>query len=139
MASSTNILKTGLTPQQEDFAKLYATEVEFFGNGVESYMEVYEIDKSKSNWYKTACSAASRLLRNVKVCQRINDLLEAGGLNDQFVDKQLGFLITQHSDFSNKLGAIKEYNQLKQRVMKKLDITSGGKPIGETLDDLENE
>ena len=113
--------KTELNPQQEKFCKLYATDVEFFGNGVETYLEVYDIDKSKPNWYKTACSAASRLLSNVRVCERINGLLEAGGLNDMFVDKQLGFLITQHSDFTNKLGAIKEYNKLRQRIIDKID------------------
>lgn len=121
--------ETKLVPLQERFCELYATDREFFGNGVETYLEVYDIDKSKANWYKTACSAASRLLSNVKVCERINALLEAGGLNDQFVDKQLGFLITQHSDFSNKLGAIREYNKLKQRIIEKQDVTSGGKPI----------
>lgn len=120
---------TKLKLRQEKFCQLYATDKEFFGNGVETYLEVYEIDKTKPNWYKTACSAASRLLSSVKVCQRINDLLEEGGLNDVFVDKQLGFLITQHSDFTNKLGAIKEYNKLKQRITDKADLTSGGKPI----------
>ena len=114
-----------LNLKQEEFCQLYATEEEFFGNGVETYLEVYEIDKTKPNWYKTACSAASRLLRNGKVCQRINTLLEEGGLNDQFVDKQLVFLITQHSDFTNKLGAIKEYNKLKQRITDKLEHSGG--------------
>ncbi len=82
---------------------------------------MYDIDRSKSNWYKTACSAASRLLRNVKVLERINELLENNVLNDQFVDKQLGLLITQNADFSNKLGAIREYNKLRQRIVDKLD------------------
>jgi hypothetical protein len=115
--------------RQKRFCKLYATDKEYFGNGVETYLEVYEIDRSKPNWYKTACSAASRLLSNVKVCARINELLEEGGLNNEFVDKQLLFLVTQHADFTNKLGAIKEYNKLKQRITDKTDITSGGKPI----------
>lgn len=114
---------------QEEFCQLYATDKEFFGNGVETYLEVYEIDKSKPNWYKTACSAASRLLSNVKVITRINEILEAGGLNDAFVDKQLQFLLTQHADFGNKLGAIKEYNKLKQRITEKIDHTTAGKPI----------
>jgi hypothetical protein len=50
-------------------------------------------------------------LRNVKVSERINELLEQGGLNDHFVDKQLSFLIAQHADFKSKLGAIREYNK----------------------------
>ena len=118
-----------LNPQQERFCQLYATDKEFFGNGVETYLEVYEIDRHKPNWYDTACACASRLLSNAKVIDRINQLIEEGGLNDAFVDKQLRFLITQHADFRSKLGAIAEYNKIKQRIIKKFDLTSGGKPI----------
>ena len=118
-----------LKKKQERFCELYATNREFFGNGVESYLEVYDIDRTKPNWYKTACSAASRLLSNVRVCERINSLLENGGLNDLFVDKQLGFLITQHCDFTNKLGAIREYNKLKNRVTERFDHTTKGEKI----------
>lgn len=118
-----------LNPKQELFCKLYATETEFFGNGVQSYIEAYEPDQTKPNWYKSACSSASRMLSNVKLVTRINEILEQTGLNDTFIDKQLSFLITQHADFTNKLGAIKEYNKLKQRIVDKKDITSGGKPI----------
>lgn len=127
--SEETIKTEGLNLKQEEFCRLYATEREFFGNGVESYMEVYDIDTSKPNWYKSACAAASRLLSNVKVSKRINELLEEQGLNDVFVDKQLKFLLTQHADFKSKLGAIKEYNKLKQRITEKIDHTSGGKPI----------
>lgn len=118
-----------LNPKQELFCKLYATDREFFGNGVQAYIEAYEPDQSQKNWYKTACVCASQLLSNIKVCERINELLEQGGLNDQFVDKQLTFLVTQHADFKSKLGAIKEYNALKARVTKKLDVTSKGESI----------
>lgn len=114
--------KDELNPKQELFCKLYASEKEFFGNGVESYIEVYKPDTTKPNWYKTACSSASQLLSNIKVCTRINSLLEEGGLNDQFVDKQLTFLITQHSDFGSKMSAIREYNSVKQRVTKKIQL-----------------
>lgn len=118
-----------LNLKQERFCQLYATERDFFGNGVECYLEVYDVNRSKPNWYKTACAAASRLLANVKVYERINQILEEQGLNDSFVDKQLLFLITQHADFKSKLGAMREYNKLKQRITEKTDITSGGKPI----------
>lgn len=111
-----------LNQRQEKFCKLYATEREFFGNGVESYLAVYKIDKSKPNWYKTACAAASALLSNPKVIKRISDLLTTEGLNDANVDKQLNFLIGQFSDYRSKLGAIKEYNTLKQRITEKKEI-----------------
>ena len=126
---------TKLNLDQEKFCKIYATEEEFFGNGAQSYIEVYKPDTSKPNWYKTACSSASQILSNIKVCNRINELLEEGGLNDQFVDKQLKFILTQHSDFSNKLGAIREYNKLKQRITEKKEIKVEG--MGGLLDKLE--
>jgi len=116
--------------RQEKFCQLYATDVEFFGNGVETYLEVYDIDRNKPNWYKTACSAASRLLSNVKVIDRISEILEEQGLNDAFVDKQLKFLLTQYADFGAKLGAIREYNKLKQRIVDRTDITSQGDKLG---------
>lgn len=118
-----------LTQRQERFCQLYATDKEFFGNGVETYVEVYDVDKTKPNWYKSACSSASRLLSNVKVCERINEILEETGFNDVFIDKQLSFLITQHADFTNKLGAIKEFNKLKQRIVERTDITTNGKEL----------
>lgn len=125
---------SNLLPKQELFCQLYATHQEFFGNGVQSYIEAYEPDTTKPNWYKTACSAASRLLSNVKVIERINAILEETGLNDAAVDKQMAFLITQHADFTNKLGAIKEYNKVKGRIIDKKDITSkGDKVVGITF------
>lgn len=111
-----------LNPKQEKFANLYATDKEFFGNGVQSYIEAYDPDTSKSTWYKTACISASQLLSNIRVCTRITQLLEEGGLNDQHVDKQLLFIITQFDDKSTKLAAIREYNKLKQRINEKTDV-----------------
>jgi len=122
-----------LNPRQELFCKLYATDREFFGNGVQSYIEVYEPDQSKPNWYKSAQGSASRLLSNAIVYNRINELLEEGGLNDAFVDKQLLFLISQQSDFTNKATAIREYNKLKQRIVDRLDHTSKGKELSPLL------
>lgn len=111
-----------LKARQEKFCQLYAKDVDFFGNGVAAYLEVYDVDKSKPNWYKTACAAASRLLSNVKVCERINEIMEECGFNDIAVDKQHAFLIAQHEDKHVKLGAIKEYNKLKQRIIEKVEV-----------------
>lgn len=124
---------TKVNPTQELFCQYYATETEFFGNGVQSYIEAYEPDQSKANWYKSACSSASRLLSDVKVIGRINEILEETGMNDVHIDKQLSFLITQHADFTNKLGAIKEYNKLRQRIIEKQDITSDGEKLNITI------
>lgn len=119
-----------LNEKQEMFCQLYTSSKEFFGNGVQAYLEVYDIDQSKPNWYKTACANASRLLSNEKVCLRINEMLESNGLSNEFVDKQTLFLITQHADFGNKLGAIREYNKLKGRITEKYEH---GNPAGQTF------
>lgn len=119
-----------LNPKQELFCQLFASDREFFGNGTQSYIEAYDIDVTKSKGaYASARTCAYRLLTNVDILDRINELLEEGILNDQFVDKQIAFLIAQNAELGTKLGAIREYNALKQRVTKKLDITSGNKPI----------
>lgn len=111
-----------LTPRQEKFCQLYATDSSCFGNWVTTYLEVYDIDRTKPNRYKTACAWASRMLSNVKVYTRINDLLDEYWLNDTFVDKQTLFLISQQSDFTAKSKMITEYNKIKWRITNKLDL-----------------
>lgn len=111
-----------LNAKQELFCQLYASDREFFGNGVQSYIEAYEPDQSKPNWYRTARSRASELLTSPNVLRRIDEIFEAHGLNDQFVDKQLEKLIVQDADFTNKLAAIREYNKLKQRITEKKEV-----------------
>lgn len=121
-----------LNPKQETFCNLYATDRSFFGNGVQAYIEAYDPDQSRGNWYKSAQASASRLLSNVIILARINELLELHGLNDTFVDKQLELLITQNADTKTKLGAIKEYNNLKTRITKNIDIKSDGEKVAVT-------
>ena len=106
-----------LTPRQLKFIELYCSD--FLGNWVQAYLEVYDIDKTKPWWYKTACASASRLLSNAKVYKKINQMLEEAWLNDNFVDKQMLFLISQHSDLWVKARMIEAYNKLKQRFVEK--------------------
>lgn len=110
-----------LNLQQEEFCKLFALgDKEVFGNGTLCYLQVYGaehlIKYKKPMNYMVAGAAASRLLKKVKIINRINTLLEEGGFNDQNVDKQHLFLINQYGDLKSKLGAIKEYNVLKKRI-----------------------
>jgi hypothetical protein len=121
--------KPKLNLSQEAFCQLYASDREFFGNGVQSYIEAYNIDTSKPGAYNGARSSAHKLLTNAHILARINEILEMDGLNDAFVDKQLTFLVTQNADLSTKARAINEYNKLKSRITDKIDHTSGGKPI----------
>ena len=115
--------------KQKRFCHLYCSCVEFFGNGVQAYVEAYNVDQCKPNWYKTAKAAASRLLANVNLLYYMDQLLEADSLNDAFVDKQIRFLITQNADFTAKMHAIREYNKLRSRVNKKIDVTTKGENL----------
>ena len=110
-----------LNPKQSYFCELYASSEEFFGNGVQSYIEAYE-PRKVGNWYNSARASASENLTKPNILAYIDYLLELRGLNDQYVDKQLEFLVTQHADFKAKLGAIKEYNALKNRIKRELDV-----------------
>lgn len=114
-----------LTPQQEMFCQLYASDREFFGNGVQSYIEAYGIDMSRRGAYATARSGAHENLTKPYILERIEEIFEAHGLNDQFVDKQLEKLICQDADFKSKLGAIQEYNKMKGRIINRQQIDGG--------------
>jgi hypothetical protein len=112
-----------LTEKQELFCQLFASDREFFGNGVQSYTEAYDINLSEKGAYKVAQASASRLLSNAIITTRINEIFEARGLNDTFVDKQLEKLITQDAEFSTKIKAIAEYNKLKARITDRSEVT----------------
>lgn len=113
-----------LTPKQKRFCELYVSK-EFFANGTESYIESYNVDTKDKGAYQSAKSSASRMLTNDNVLNYINHLLDLSGLNDEFVDKQLTFIITQNAELSTKLGGIREYNKLKKRIEERLkqDVT----------------
>lgn len=118
-----------LTAQQERFCQLYASDREFFGNGTQSYLEAYGLDKNDKKSCASARSGAWENLTKPYIIERINEIFEAHGLNDTFVDKQLEKLIVQDADFSTKMKAITEYNKLRQRITEKKDITSDGEKI----------
>jgi phage terminase small subunit len=117
-------INNDLTVEQADFCKLYVTK-EFFGNGTEAYIEAYSVDVSKKGAYEAARSSASRLLTKANILNRINELLDNEGLNNEFVDKQLLFVLTQNADFGAKIQAIKEYNKIKNRITDKLELSGG--------------
>lgn len=118
-----------LNEKQELFCQYFASDREFFGNGVQSYIEAYDLDITKKGAYNVAKANAHRLLTKADITTRINEIFEASGLNDTFVDKQLEKLIIQDAEMGTKLNAIKEYNALKQRITKHIDIKSDGKPL----------
>lgn len=112
----------GMTLQNKKFAELYTSDTEFFGNGVQSYAEAYDIDLVTKGNYKTAQVNASRLLSNAIILDYMNKLLDEMGLNDIHVDKQLAFLITQNAELGVKMSAIREFNKLRQRIEEKTKV-----------------
>lgn len=110
-----------LNPLQELFCRLYTRHWETYWSWVKAYAEAYWVEISSSKGYKVAQAASSRLLSKVIVSSRINEYLQDEVLNDSVVDSQLAYLITQHDEKWAKLGAIKEYNALKQRITQKIE------------------
>jgi len=108
----------------ERFCRIYTTESEFFGNGVNSYIQAYDLDESEPGTYSVASASATRLLKKVSVMARINYLLDNLILNDAHVDKQMAYLITQNAQLQPKLGAIQEYNKLRNRINEKQNNTN---------------
>lgn len=119
-----------LTLKEERFCKLYVSD-DTFGHGTKSYMQAYDYDESDEKKYKTARVKACEMLKKPKIINRISELLDKSGFNDVAVDKHLTFLIEQNVNFNVKLRAIREYNRLRNRVVTKLDITTGGQSINE--------
>lgn len=103
-----------LTPQQEIFCQNFVLKEEFLGNGTRAYADAYGIDQ-EGNWWKVCASGASRLLKSIKISNRINAILKVI-MNDAIVDNELGYVIAQKSDLNSKVAAIREYNKLKKRV-----------------------
>lgn len=118
-------LENKLSPQEEFFCELWASDREFFGNGTQSYIEAFEVKLVKKPdpdsddnemTYDQVRYAAHKLLTDTNILRRINEIFETRGLNDAFVDKQLEVVITQNAEFSPKIKAIAEYNKLKKRT-----------------------
>lgn len=114
--------KKKLTPKQELFCKLFATNREYFGNGTQAYAKAYNIDLSQRGKKSIAKASASRLLTFDYISEYINKQLDLGGLNDERVDKELLFLIEQNVNYNVKLGAIKEYNSLRKRIIQREEV-----------------
>lgn len=136
-----------LTLQQEKFCRYYTQDSTLYGNGTLSYAIAYGYDLSSADktkeidekgkeiigtseydkMYHTCGANASRLLINDKIISRVNDLLNEQ-LNEKTIDARLSEIIL-HGDDGDSIRAIQEFNKLRQRIVDKKDITSGGKPI----------
>lgn len=119
MAEDKESVKDKLNAKQLLFCQYYVSE-ETYGNGVRSYCKAYGLSYEDVKQQAQARYSASHLLDNRNISQHINNLLEDGGLNHEFIDKRLLFLISQNEDKGTALQAIKEYNKLKMRILDSL-------------------
>lgn len=106
-----------LKPQQETFCQLYVNDVHCFGNGTRSYIIAYGETKVK---YDSALRSASRLLTNVDIRRRIDELLDAC-LENKVVDRELARVILQNEDLPAKVSAIREYNRIRDRSKERFE------------------
>ncbi len=124
-----------LTPNEELFCILYASDQEFFCNGTQSYTRAFNITVGKNKAkgevsYDAVRARAYELLTKPHILKKINDVYETRGMNDTFVDKQLEMLITQNAELRTKLGAIQEYNKLKQRIIARAETLNHHAMLG---------
>jgi len=89
----------------------------------------YGLDFTDIKEYNGAKVSASDLLTKPNILAYINEQLDEAGLNDNFVDKQLLFALTQNADMSSKVKAISEYNKLRQRITDKSKVETSGEII----------
>jgi len=104
-----------LNPKQVEFCKAYFS-VDILGNGTEAYSRAYGIDMDKPGGYMVCANAASKLLKNPRICAYLTAQLDAIGLNDIHVDKQLLWALTQNADIGAKVAGIREHNKIKGRI-----------------------
>lgn len=121
MTEKLNDNELGLNDQQVRFCQLYAIGNNR-GHGVQCYADAYGYDLTEKGAYNSCKANASRLLTDDNILQYIRSLFEDKDLNDTVVDNELAFAIKQNADFGSKVAAIKEYNQLKGRITKKLEM-----------------
>ena len=125
-------MKKKLNIRQEEFCQLYAGGGEFTGNGVWSYVIAYKLqkevplisysslNKEQEKAYQSAKANASELLTIPNIKDRCNELLDLL-IKNETVDRELVRVIMQNNELSAKVSAIKEYNQLKNRIKKSGD------------------
>jgi len=77
--------------------------------------------------YDYCSKAGSRLRKSGKIQEKCRELLNEF-MNDKVIDARLTEIIVSGAS-QDSINAIKEYNKLRQRIVEKKDITSGGKAI----------
>lgn len=131
-----------LNPEQDMFCGAYTTPGETFCNNTKAYAVAYgyilplkddgEVD-TKSAEYLACKANGSRMMFNEKIRNAIQSkLLEQ--FNDKTVDARTSQILLAGRD-SDSLQAIKMYNELKQRITKKVDVSVIARPMANLSDE----
>lgn len=95
-------------------------------NNYKAYAEAYDIKNvdTDERAYRVAAASAARLLKNVNFKTFWRELLTEQGFNDDVVDSQMLMLITDPlTPHTVKRAAIRDYNELQGRIVKKATLT----------------
>jgi len=84
-----------LNAQHEKFCKLFVNSKVYFGQATKCYAAAYNKQLNTPEQKNTVSASASRLLTNVKVLQRIDQLLSLQ-IDEEEVDSELAYLIRQN-------------------------------------------
>lgn len=148
MEEEENTKDITLNPKQELFCRYYTEEGETFSNAYLSYARAYGYDfaslnnrrvkddkdrdiigTSEREKAESVCkSAGSRLLSNVKVRARIRDLMVVLFNQDDIADAKLTAIMLSGKD-ADAINAIKHRNDLKQRIIKKVELATINRPL----------
>ena len=128
--------------RQEEFCRLYVTKGETYGCGYMSYSIAYDkpiprdsegkIDY-KSSEYTVCVAASSRMLTHENIQNRIRENL-LKKFDDSNADARISDIIQNGKD-TDAIQAVKVYNELKQRITKKVDVTTAGRPLAGLSDE----
>lgn len=118
--------EVSLTLKMENFCYYYlfggyiknsrGKEIYFkLGNATMSYCKAYQLDCDDENKYNIASVEGKSNLRKPSIRERMKQMLNDEGLNDEVVDARLLDII-KNSSAQHANVAIKEYNTLKKRI-----------------------
>jgi hypothetical protein len=131
-----------LTEKQEQFCQYYAQLSDLYGNGTWAYALGYGHDLENANRHNfdkdekgldkpgtsdydkmaNMCAVeAHRLLRIPKIIERVRDIKATWFEDDKVIDTRIMDIIYKGKD-TDAIAAIKHRNELKNRVVKKLDV-----------------
>lgn len=107
------VISSELTERQKLFCLLYTTDAQCFGNASRSYIAAYDLQKPAEK--KWARMKGHRLTTNEYIKKHIQKLFDAV-FTDKGADNALAEIISQRKDLNARLGGLREYNKLKNRV-----------------------